>query len=135
VRAVHYRVEFPEGWSAEALTRRIEDFHSAESQVVRRAAPPRARDARRNQKQPKERKIDLKEIVTHLSLEGPRQVAFSLKADPAGSAKPAEVLAAVFGDGKPPRGATVLKEGASFARTPPAGPRGFRPRSPRYADA
>jgi len=147
VRSVHYRVQFPEGWSAEALTRRIEQFHSAESSVVRRSAPPRLRDRKRNQKhskeqrnakerQPsKEREIDLKELVTHVSVEGPGQVAFSLKADPAGSAKPAEVLAAIFGDGTPPRGVRVLKEGVSFARTPPGGPSGFRPRSPRYADA
>ena len=76
----------------------------------------------------------MKEMVTHLSVEGPGRVAFSLKADPSGSAKPAEVLAAVFGDGAPPRGVKVLKEGVSFARAAET-PRGFQPRSPRYADA
>jgi radical SAM-linked protein len=141
VRAVHYRVEFPEGWSAEALTRRIEDFRSAEHQVVRRQAPPRPRDRKRNQRHsgerqpPRAREIDLKEFVTHLSAEGPGRVAFSLKADPSGSAKPAEVLAAIFGEGAPPRGARILKEGVSFARTPQRSPPGSRPRSPRYADA
>ena len=137
VRSVHYRVEFPEGWSAEALAQRIDDFHSAEQSVVRRTAPPRPRDKKRNQRfaAPREREIDLKEMVTHLSVEGPGRVAFSLKAGPSGSAKPAEVLAAVFGDGTPPRGVRVLKEGVSFARTPPEMPTGFRPRSPRYADA
>lgn len=137
VRSVHYRVEFPEGWSPEALARRIEDFHSAGQSVVRRTAPPRSRDKKRNQrpKASREREIDLKEIVTHLSMEGPGRVAFSLKADPSGSAKPAEVLAAVFGDGAVPRGVRILKEGVSFARTTPGGPTGFRPRSPRYADA
>ena len=137
VRAVHYRVQFPEGWSPEALSRRIEDFHSAGRSVVRRTAPPRARDKKRNQRTApsREREINLKEIVTHLSLEGLGRVAFSLKADPSGSAKPAEVLAAVFGEGTPPRGVRVLKEGVSFARTPPEEATGFRPRSPRYADA
>ena len=136
VRAVHYRVQFPEGWSAEALSRRIEDFHSADRSVVRRAAPPKAREKKRSQRSaaPKAREIDLKEMVTHLSMEGPGRVAFSLKADPSGSAKPAEVLAAVFGDGIPPRGVKVLKEGVSFAR-PAETPGGFQPRSPRYADA
>ncbi len=136
VRAVHYRVEFPEGWSAEALSRRIEAFHSADRSVVRRAAPPKAREKKRRERAapPRSREIDLKEMVTHLSVDGPRRVAFSLKADPSGSAKPAEVLATVFGDGSPPRGVKVLKEGVSFARV--AGtPHGFQPRSPRYADA
>jgi len=138
VRAVHYRVEFPEGWSAEALARRIEDFHSAEQSVVRRSAPPRPRDKKRNQRlaAPREREIDLKEIVTHLSVEGPGRVAFSLRADPSGSARPAEVLAAVFGDGTPPKGVRIFKEGVSFARTsPPEVAQGLHPRSPRYADA
>jgi radical SAM family uncharacterized protein/radical SAM-linked protein len=136
VRAVHYRVQFPEGWSAEALSRRIEDFHSADRSVVLRAAPPKAREKKRSQRSaaPKPREIDLKEMVTHLSMEGPGRVTFSLKADPSGSAKPAEVLAAVFGDGTPPRGVKVLKEGVSFAR-PADEPGGFQPRSPRYADA
>jgi hypothetical protein len=136
VRAVHYRVEFPQGWSAEALSRRIEDFHSADRSVVRRAAPPKAREKKRSQRSaaPKSREIDLKEMVTHLSVDGPGRVAFSLKADPSGSAKPAEVLAAVFGDGSWPRGVKVLKEGVSFARAADE-PRGFQPRSPRYADA
>ena len=40
VRAVHYRVEFPEGWSADALSRRIEDFHSADRSVVRARRRP-----------------------------------------------------------------------------------------------
>jgi hypothetical protein len=147
VRAVHYRVQFPAGWDAEALARRIGIFQSAEHSVVRRVAPPRPRDRKRNQKhardqrnsrerqQSREREINLKDFVTHLSVEGPGEVAFSLKADPAGSAKPAEVLAAIFGDGAPPRGVSVLKEGVSFARTPPGGPSGPHPRSPRYADA
>jgi hypothetical protein len=58
-----------------------------------------------------------------------------LKADPSGSAKPAEVLAAVFGDGAPPRGVKVLKEGVSFAMTAAARARAVQPRAPRYADA
>jgi radical SAM-linked protein len=136
VQAVHYRVQFPDGWSAEALSRKIEDFHEADRSVVRRAAPPKAREKKRNQRfaAPKQREIDLKEMVTHLSGEGNGSVSFSLKAGPSGSAKPSEVLAAVFGDGTPPRGVKVSKEGVSFAR--PAGtPGGSQPRSPRYADA
>jgi hypothetical protein len=74
-------------------------------------------------------------MVTHLSLEAPGRVAFSLKADPSGSAKPAEVLAAIFGDGLPPRGVRVSKEGVSFSRTGQDRPPGTQPRAPRYADA
>jgi radical SAM family uncharacterized protein/radical SAM-linked protein len=136
VRAVHYRVEFPEGWSEDALQRRISDFQAAEQAVIVRSAPPKARGGKRNSKTaaPKERHIDLKELVTHLAREGPRGVAFSVRADPSGSARPAEVLAAVFGDGAPPRGVKVLKEGVSFARTS-GRPDLERPRTPRYADA
>jgi radical SAM family uncharacterized protein/radical SAM-linked protein len=137
MRAVHYRIEFPEGWSTEELSLRIQDFHAADQAVVRRAAPPKAKDKKRQNRfaAPKEKAIDLKHIVTHLSLEGPGRVAFSLKADPSGSAKPAEVLAAVFGDGGPPGGVKILKEGVSFARTASGQPDQGQPRAPRYADA
>lgn len=136
VRAVHYRVEFQEGWSDDELQRRISNFQAAEQAVVLRSARPKARSGKRNSKTaaPKERHIDLKELVTHLAREGPRTVAFSVRADPSGSARPAEVLAAVFGDGAPPKGVKVLKEGVSFARTSGRVDAG-RPRAPRYADA
>jgi radical SAM family uncharacterized protein/radical SAM-linked protein len=122
MRAAHYLAEFPENWTADALAARIASFDDADRSVVARAPPPRPRgDGRRGEKiaQPKAREIDLKDVVTHLALEGGRRVTFSLKADPSGSAKPAEVLAAIFGDGAPPRGVKVLKEGVSFARVPP----------------
>jgi radical SAM family uncharacterized protein/radical SAM-linked protein len=135
--AVHYRAEFPrEAWGEEALARRVAAFQGADRAVVNRAAPPKSRRGKRQEKIAKRpgREIDLKEIVTHLAVEGPVSVAFSLKADPSGSAKPAEVLAAIFGDGIPPRGVKVLKEGVSFART--ARPRSAgQPRAPRYLDA
>jgi hypothetical protein len=102
---------------------------------VTRAAPPKNRRVRGQKIAAKKgREIDLKEIVTHLAVEGPGTVAFSLRADPSGSAKPAEVLAAVFGDnGAPPRGVKVLKEGVSFARSGQS--RTGQPRAPRYLDA
>jgi hypothetical protein len=137
LRAVHYIAEFPENWDGEALAERIRAFHEAPQSTVRRVAPPRGGQRKRGEKiaPGKAREIDLKNIVTHLALEGEARVAFSLKADPSGSAKPAEVLAAVFGDGAPPRGVKILKEGVSFERVPggrqPAGP----PRAPRYLDA
>jgi radical SAM-linked protein len=137
LRAVHYRVRFPEeGWGEAVLTHCVTEFLAAERSVVTRAAPPKHRQGKRQQKIADRggREIDLKEIVTHLAVEGPDTVAFSLRADPSGSAKPAEVLAAVFGQGTPPRGVKVLKEGVSFARTERSGPRG-QPRTPRYLDA
>jgi radical SAM family uncharacterized protein/radical SAM-linked protein len=120
MRAAHYLAEFPENWTADLLAARIAAFAAAARAPVLRAAPPRPREARRGEKiaQPKAREIDLKHVVTHLALEGDRRVAFSLRADPSGSAKPAEVLAAIFGEGAPPRGVKVLKEGVSFARVP-----------------
>jgi hypothetical protein len=103
---------------------------------VTRDAPPKPRGGKRHQKiaAPARREIDLREIVTHLAVEGAGVVAFSLRADPSGSARPAEVLAAVFGDGEAPRGVKVLKEGVSFARTERPSPEG-QPRAPRYLDA
>jgi len=134
--AVHYVAEFTEEWGLERLEKHARAFQDAEKSIVRRAAPPRARGRGRGEKiaSGKAREINLKEIVTHLAVEAEGRVAFSLKADPSGSAKPAEVLAAIFGSGAPPRGVKVLKEGVSFARTPAAripGP----PRAPRYRDA
>ncbi len=137
LRAVHYRVEFPvEAWGEAALTQRVTAFQGVERAVVTRAATPKARRGKRQQKVAERagREIDLKEIVTHLAVEGPGTVAFSLRADPSGSAKPAEVLAAIFGDGAPPRGVKVLKEGVSFARSARPQPQG-QPRAPRYLDA
>jgi radical SAM family uncharacterized protein/radical SAM-linked protein len=137
LRAVHYRVRFPEeAWGEEALERCVARFQGADRSVVTRTAHPKNHRGKRQQKIADRggREIDLKEIVTHLAVEGPDTVAFSLKADPTGSAKPAEVLAAIFGDGAPPRGVKVLKEGVSFARTDRPGPNG-QPRAPRYLDA
>ena len=137
MRAVHYRVEFPQDlWGERTLSERVEAFLSAEQAVVTRAAPPKGRGGKRQPKvaAPRQREIDLKQIVTHLAVEGPGRVAFSLRADPSGSAKPAEVLAAIFGDGAPPRGVKVLKEGVSLARTTRPGTQ-RPPRAPRYLDA
>jgi radical SAM family uncharacterized protein/radical SAM-linked protein len=137
LRAVHYVADFPEVWSQSALEARVEAFAQASQATVRRSAPPRRGLRKRGEKiaQGKAREIDLKDIVTHMALEGERRVTFSLKADPSGSAKPVEVLAAVFGEGTPPRGVKVLKEGVSFERAwgirQPAAP----PRAPRYLDA
>jgi hypothetical protein len=136
LRAVHYRAEFPlEAWGEEALGRCVAAFQGADRSVVTRAAPPKSRRGKRQQNVADRggREIDLKQIVTHLAVEGPGTVAFSLRADPSGSAKPAEVLAAIFGDGTPPRGVKVLKEGVSLARTAPVGPQG-QPRAPRHLD-
>ncbi len=137
LRAVHYRADFPqERWTEAALLQHVAAFQAAARAVVTRATPPKNRRGKRQQKIAERagREIDLKEIVTHLAVEGPGTVAFSLRADPSGSAKPAEVLAAIFGDGTPPRGVKVLKEGVSFARTDRARSQG-QPRAPRYLDA
>jgi radical SAM family uncharacterized protein/radical SAM-linked protein len=155
LRAVHYRAEFPgrralpadggrpepeqfpeHTWDEEELRTRVEAFLGAEEALVTRASPQKNRSRGRHQKVAarKEREIDLKRLVTHLAVEGPGVVAFSLRADPSGSAKPAEVLAAIFGDGTVPAGVKVLKEGVSFDRTRHGQPEG-QPRAPRYLDA
>ena len=138
MRAIDYRVEFPpEEPGKRTLEERVHAFLAAEQAVVTRLAPPKGRGGGKRQPKvaaPRQREIDLKEIVTHLAVEGPGRVAFSLRADPSGSAKPAEVLAAIFGDGTPPRGVKVLKEGVSLARTTRPGSH-RPPRAPRYIDA
>ncbi len=137
LRAVHYRARFPqEGWGEDVLAERVAAFQGAERSVVTRAVPPKSRRGKRQQKIADRggREIDLKDIVTHLAVEGPDSVAFSLRADPSGSAKPAEVLAAIFGDGAPPKGVKVLKEGVSFAKSDRPRTPG-QPRAPRYLDA
>jgi hypothetical protein len=58
-----------------------------------------------------------------------------LRADPSGSAKPAEVLAAIFGAGVSPGRVKLLKEGASFERAPADRTWAGQPRAPRYLDA
>ncbi|HUL58883.1 MAG TPA: TIGR03960 family B12-binding radical SAM protein [Anaeromyxobacteraceae bacterium] len=137
LRAVHYIVEFPGDWTEAALEECAAAFRGADQAVVTRTAPPKNRGRGRHQKIAggKQREIDLKEIVTHLTVEGPGRVAFSLRSDPSGSAKPAEVLGAIFGDGQPPKGVKVLKEGVSFARTGTGRTGKGQPRAPRYQDA
>jgi radical SAM family uncharacterized protein/radical SAM-linked protein len=137
VRAVHYRAEFPaDSWEDGVLSDKVDAFLAAGEAVVTRTAPPKNRHGRQQKiAVGKRREINLKEIVTHLAIEGPGQVAFSLKADPSGSARPSEVLAAVFGDGTPPRGVKILKEGVSFARRGPVAAPPVRPRAPRILDA
>jgi radical SAM family uncharacterized protein/radical SAM-linked protein len=137
-RAIHYLVEFAgETWTESALSQQVAAFEESARVTVSRAGPPVSRGGRGGQKiaAPKKREIDLKEIVTHLAVEGPGRVAFSLRADPSGSARPSEVLAAVFGGGVTvPEGVKILKEGVSIARSNTARPIG-QPRAPRYTDA
>jgi radical SAM family uncharacterized protein/radical SAM-linked protein len=137
LRAGHYLAEFTDDWTAEALSERIRRFHESTRALVHRSAPPTGRERKRGEKiaRGKGREIDLKHMVTHLALEGDGRVAFSLRADPSGSAKPAEVLAAIFGDGVPPGGVKLLKEGASFERAPAGRTWAGQPRAPRYLDA
>jgi radical SAM-linked protein len=137
LRAVHYIAEFPAIWSQEALEARVRAFEEGAQATVRRVAPPKGGSRKRGEKiaPGKAREIDLKLIVTHLAVEGEGRVAFSLKADPSGSARPAEVLAAVFGDGSPPRGVKLLKEGVSLERAKGIRQLAASPRAPRYLDA
>ncbi len=139
VRAVRRAARHPSQCRcrAEGLQERVSAFQAADRSIVNRSAPPKARGGRRHHKNgaTKQREIDLKTLVTHLSVEGPGRVAFSLRADPSGSAKPAEVLAAIFGDGAAPEGVRLLKEGVSFAKAGPERAHTGQPRAPRYADA
>jgi radical SAM-linked protein len=138
LRAVHYVAVFPaEAWDEATLTERVEAYLGQAEAVVTRTQAPKNKDRKRHQKIAgrKQREINLKDIVTHVGVEGPNRVAFSLRVDPSGSARPAEVLGAIFGDDVgPPLGVKVLKEGVSLARTERDEPQG-QPRAPRYLDA
>ncbi len=138
LRAMHYVAVFPDDpWSDGRLDECVEAYLGQERAVVHRTQAPKNKDRKRHQKIAgrKQREINLKDIVTHIGVEGPTRVAFSLRVDPAGSARPAEVLAAIFGDESgPPMGVKLLKEGVSLARTERDGPQG-QPRAPRYLDA
>jgi radical SAM family uncharacterized protein/radical SAM-linked protein len=138
LRAIHYLAEFTDdSWTTALLTDRVEAFLAAESAVIQRVKLVKNKDRRRHQRVAGsgQREINLREIVTHLGVEAPNRVAFSLRADQSGSARPAEVLAAVFGEaGVPPSGVRLLKEGVSLAKTERTGPTG-QPRAPRYLDA
>jgi hypothetical protein len=126
-----------DSWPEPLLRDRVEAFLAAETAVIHRVKPVKNKDRRSRQRVAgtKQREINLREIVTHLAVEGPGRVAFSLRADPSGSARPAEVLAAIFGEGGiPPTGVRLLKEGVSLAKTERSGPTG-QPRAPRYLDA
>jgi radical SAM-linked protein len=138
LRAVHYVATIPgESGELDRLLAQVEAFHGSAQSVVHRSILPKNKDRKRHQKiaPRKQRAIDLKDIVTHLGVEGPGRVAFSLRVDPTGSARPAEVLAAIFGtEGMPPRGVKVLKEGVSLVQTGRIGPSG-QPRLPHDLDA
>jgi radical SAM family uncharacterized protein/radical SAM-linked protein len=137
-RAIHYVADFTgDSWTERLLGDRVEAFQASDRCLVSRASPPNGRPGRSGQKMApaKKREIDLRQIVTHLAVEGAGRVAFSLRADPSGSARPSEVLAAVFGDGvTAPEGVKILKEGVSIARTN-GDPASSQPRAPRYTDA
>ena len=125
VRAVHYRVEFPQGLERGGALPEGRGLSCGGPVGRTRTAPPKTREKKtKPEGRGTEAKGDRFEGDRDPpAVEGPGRVAFSLKADPSGSAKPAEVLAAIFGDGAPPRGVKVLKEGVSFARTANGRPR------------
>jgi radical SAM-linked protein len=119
--AVHYRAALPKGFAGDEIERRIAGFLSADSVKVSRDVP-RQKKGRGRVVPARTKQIDLKSVVVSLSRSGEREVLFSLRAGAEGTARPGEVLAAVFGDGEtPPQGVRVLKEAVTFQvpATPP----------------
>lgn len=113
VRAAEYRATFAAGTDAAELDRRAREFERAASVTVWRGRPPPRGRGRRAPRAGKS--IDLKSAVTHLRVSGDREVSFTLRAGAEGAARPTEVLAAVFGDGRtPPNGVRLLKEAVFF---------------------
>jgi radical SAM family uncharacterized protein/radical SAM-linked protein len=123
LRAVRYRVAFPDTVPTSSLSEGIERFQAAGSMTVARSVPRQAK-GRGRFAPARVKEIDLKSLLMQLSVSGEREVLFTVRAGADGSARPSEVLAAIFGDaGSPPQGVRILKEAVSFEvpeRTRPA---------------
>ena len=118
IDAQHFRVRFTQGPSPRELEERVRRFQDAGTlSIVRETIQKGGR-----RKDFKKRQIDLKWMVMNLAVDSKGtekgEVVFSLRAGKEGSARPSEVLAALFGpDGHVPDGIKLLKEGVSFAST------------------
>lgn len=113
IAAIEYAVRFPEGFDVdlEGAARRFAE----EGATIQRQRP--ARRGRRGHAAPASvRTIDIGSLVDELAVRGAREVSFRLRNDPAGSARPNEVLAAIFaGGGELPEEVRIRKVGVRFA--------------------
>jgi len=116
IAEIEYRAAFPPEHAA-GLAEAVRAFAENGATITRERPASRnkgtRRGARRAASQVKE--VDLQELVSHLAVEGEREVTFRVRNDPAGSARPTEVIAAVFGGGAVPAGVRIRKEAVRFA--------------------
>jgi radical SAM family uncharacterized protein/radical SAM-linked protein len=116
----HFRLQLPGESTRESISARVAAFVAAPKLLITRADRPDAPapSARDRDKQRPPRSIDVKAYVLRMELLPSGEVAFSLTSGHGGSARPSEVLAALFGTaGEVPAGARVFKDAVSF--TPP----------------
>lgn len=120
--AQQYRIRFPESVSADELAARVAAFEAAESvQITREGRADAPRNSRAARGKPTAKAVDVKAMVTGLAQVAPRELVLSVRAGQQGSARPAEVLAALFGPGgQVPPGVRLSKEEVSFAPPPPS---------------
>jgi len=111
-----YRVRLPESVTVDELSARLVAFHAAPTLPISRKDRS---DAPSNSRRPvpPRRSIDVKAAVVKLEEAGPRELLLSLKAGREASARPSEVLQALFGPEQPvPTGIRLAKEDVSFVQ-------------------
>ncbi len=123
----HFRVRFPESFSDGFVSERVARFAAAEKiEFVRERGLERI-SGRRTARTVRRIPLDMKQLVTRLSLDRGREVVFSIRSgkQEAGSVRPSEVLEALVGpEAHRPSGIRLLKEGVSFAPRPGERPAG-----------
>jgi radical SAM-linked protein len=101
------RFELPAAMPAEEVEARVRAFREAPAATVFRARGNRRKE------------IDLKALVAEVVVTGPHRVLAVIAARQSGSARPSEVVEAIFGlSGEGTRAVRVVRERAVFADTP-----------------
>ena len=113
---VEYRVEFPAEWTGD-LAEAIAAFAANGAVISRERPASKNKGTRRGARHAEARtkQVDLQDLVGHLEVAGAREVVFRVRNDPSGSARPTEVVAAIFGGGAMPDGVRIRKAAVHFA--------------------
>ncbi len=115
IEAFEYRVAFPAGFACD-LPAAVAAFAANGATISRERPASKSKGTRRGARHAhaQVKEVDLKAIVGDLVVDGAREVTFRVRNDPGGSARPTEVIAAVFGGGSVPEGVRIRKESVRF---------------------
>lgn len=115
IAEVEYRASFPQEYGGD-LQAAIAAFAASGATITRERPASKNKGTRRGARHAEVlvREVDLQELVAHLAVTGEREVTFRVRNDPAGSARPSEVVAAIFGGGAVPAGVRIHKEAVRF---------------------